>query len=149
MGSVRCGGQVTGEEGRRPWRTGEHGTARTGRADQSSTHVHRILIVAPRNGVISALFLSLAVEFLASHFIGTKIRKGHKGFGELEENQRPVSKCTHPVESTTWKWYSPMARAGSVHPYQSQKGRRSWRARKTQWLEQRTRQWRGFAWRET
>ena len=92
---------------------------RTGRVDQSSTRVHEIIIVTPRDFVISALFLSLKVEFLALHLIGAKIRKAHKGFGELERFQSSVNKGIRPVESIARNRYSPMAQAGSVHLYQS------------------------------
>ena len=76
---------------------GNRGRAGRGRADQSRTRVHGIIIVTPRDFTISALFLSLRVEFLPLHLIGAKVRKAHESFGELEEDQSSVSKGTRSI----------------------------------------------------
>ena len=65
-------GRVTGNLGGAGNRKG-----RMEQADQLSTRIHRIIIVTPRDFVISALCLSLSVEHLALRLIGAEVRKAY------------------------------------------------------------------------
>ena len=91
MGDKRRGGdRGAGNEGR------------AGRADQSSTRVHGIIIVTPRDFVIPALFLSPRVEYLALHLIGAEVCEAYKGFGELEKVRSSVNKIIRLATCSEW-----------------------------------------------
>lgn len=82
-----------------------------GRAEEGSnrlsTCVHGV-IITPRNFVISTLFLSLRVEFLALDLIGAEVRKVHEGFGKLglksDKRGCPTSKLRLRDEIATHQW---------------------------------------------
>ena len=67
------------------------GGAKRCRSDRLDTRVHGV-IITPWNLVISTLFLSLRVEFLALDLVGAEVREVHEGFNKLEEDESSVSK---------------------------------------------------------
>ena len=75
--------------------------------DQSSSRIHGV-VVTPGDLVISALYLGLRIELLTPHLVGAKVRKVHKGFGELEEDQSSVNNGVRPSEPMGRSCCSPM-----------------------------------------
>jgi len=64
------------------------GEQRGSESNQLFTRIHEV-IIAPRNLVISTLFLSPRVKFLALNLIRTQVRKAYEGFSKLEKDEYP------------------------------------------------------------
>ena len=58
-------------------------------SSRSFACVHGVVVITPRNLVVSALFLSPRVEFFALNLIRTEIREAHECFNKLEGIQIP------------------------------------------------------------
>lgn len=58
-------------------------------SSRSFACVHGVVVITPRNLVVSALFLSPRVEFFALYLIRTEIREAHECFNKLEGIQIP------------------------------------------------------------